>query len=232
MHPQLGERAGPDQPGVGDLPGQPGRVREGVDQVDPVAQYQRRGGDGPALLGGRSDRPHQDAMQHRADFVRVRRGGGDERAERAEARCGQPGGDPARSPARRGGRNGPRSAGAGTPGPPRARPTRAPAFPGPGRGPAPVLPPRPAGSRWCPARPRPAPPDPRRARPAGTAPAAAYRSIRWTLAWRGLSLAPWPSRSSRTTRLPWAASLRARPRLRWASSSRPCSQTSTRSPEP
>ena len=47
VHPELGERAGPDQPGIRKLPRQPFRVAERVDQVDPVSQDQRRRGEWP-----------------------------------------------------------------------------------------------------------------------------------------------------------------------------------------
>ncbi len=100
--PQFGERAGPDQPGVWQLPGEPSRVGERVDQVDPVSQDQRRGGDGPALVASRGDRAHQDAVQHGGDLIRVRCGGTDERADRAEPcrgqACGGPGDPPQRGP--------------------------------------------------------------------------------------------------------------------------------------
>ena len=62
----------------GMLPREPFRVAEGVDQVDPMSQDQRRRGDGPALVDGRSDGPQQDAVQHGGGFVRVGRGGTDE----------------------------------------------------------------------------------------------------------------------------------------------------------
>ena len=51
VHPELGKGAGPDQPGVRKLPREPFRVAEGVDQVDPMSQHQRRRGNGPALVG-------------------------------------------------------------------------------------------------------------------------------------------------------------------------------------
>ena len=78
VHPELGKGAGPDQPGIRKLPRQPFRVAERVDQVDPVSQDQRRRGNGPALVDGRSDGPQQDAVQHGGGFVRVRCGGTDE----------------------------------------------------------------------------------------------------------------------------------------------------------
>jgi len=85
-HPELGEGAGPDQPGIRKLSRQPLRVAERVDQVDPMPQHQRRRGNGPALVDGRSDGPQQNTVQHGGDFVRVRRGGTDERVNWAEPR--------------------------------------------------------------------------------------------------------------------------------------------------
>jgi WS/DGAT/MGAT family acyltransferase len=71
LHPELGEGAGPDQPGIRKLPRQPFRVAERVDQVDPMPQHQRRRGNGPALVDGGSDGPQQNTVQHGGDFVRV-----------------------------------------------------------------------------------------------------------------------------------------------------------------
>ena len=82
---------------------------------------------------GRGDGPHCDAMQHGGDFVWIRRSGHDERVERTEAGRRHARGRPTRAIASGPGRSGPRAGAAGTRLSPRARPTRAPAFPGPGR---------------------------------------------------------------------------------------------------
>jgi diacylglycerol O-acyltransferase len=84
LDPQLGERARPDEPGVGELPREVPGVAERVDQVDPVSQDQRRRGYGPALLDGRSDGSQKDAVQHGCDLVRIRPGSRDERIERSD----------------------------------------------------------------------------------------------------------------------------------------------------
>jgi hypothetical protein len=55
-HPQLGERAGANQPGVRELAGQVLGVTERMDQVDAVPEYEGGSGDGPALFDGRCDR--------------------------------------------------------------------------------------------------------------------------------------------------------------------------------
>src|SRR6185437_5296204 len=85
-YPQLGERAGTDQPRVRKLAREPLRVGERVDQVDPVPEHQRRRGDGPPLFDGRGDGTDQHAPQDGGDLVRVRPDEPDQRVERADAR--------------------------------------------------------------------------------------------------------------------------------------------------
>jgi hypothetical protein len=90
----------------------------------------------------------------------------------------------------------------------------------------------PSGSHWCPSKRHRAPPDPRRARPSGRAPAP-YRDPSDERR-HGEACRCGHDPESRAARpgCPGAASARARPRLRLVSSSKPCSQTSTLSPEP
>lgn len=99
-HPQLGECAGADEPGIGKLTGKPFRVGEGVDKVDAVPEDKRGHGNGPALFDGRSHRTHQHTVQDRGDFFRVRRNGVEQRVERADPRRGQPGDNPGDQPER------------------------------------------------------------------------------------------------------------------------------------
>jgi hypothetical protein len=99
-HPQLGEGAGADEPGIGKLAREPFRVGERVDEVDPMPEDKRRRGDGLALFDGRGERSHYHAVQDGGDFSRIRSDGVEQRIKRTDTRRGQPGDDPGDQPQR------------------------------------------------------------------------------------------------------------------------------------